>query len=69
MKTSTGNLLISAASSTGIGNFTIEPKSTTGDLIFNGNNIQSATSGGNSGQHLRIKLNGVYYKIALQQDT
>ena len=69
LKTSTGNLLISAASSTGIGNFTIEPKSTTGDLIFNGNNIQSATSGGNSGQHLRIKLNGVYYKIALQQDT
>ena len=69
LKTSSGNLLLSAVSSTGTGNFTIEPKSATGDLIFNGNNIQSATSGGNSGQHLRIKLNGVYYKIALQQDT
>ena len=69
LKTSSGNLLLSAVSSSGTGNFTIEPKSATGDLIFNGNNIQSATSGGNSGQHLRIKLNGVYYKIALQQDT
>jgi hypothetical protein len=69
VKTSSGNLLLSAVSSTGTGHFTIEPKSATGDLIFNGNNIQSATSGGNSGQHLRIKLNGVYYKIALQQDT
>jgi hypothetical protein len=39
-----------------------------GDLIFTGTNIESGTSGGNSGQHLRIKLNGVYYKIALLVD-
>jgi hypothetical protein len=38
------------------------------DLVFNGASIESGTSGGNSGQHLRIKLNGVYYKIALQDD-
>jgi hypothetical protein len=41
---------------------------TAGDLVFNGVNIQSGTSGGNSGQHLRIKLNGVYYKIKLEND-
>ena len=46
----------------------IEPLSATGDLVFNGTNIESATSGGNSGQHLRILLNGTYYKIALQND-
>ena len=46
----------------------IEPLSATGDLVFNGSNIESATSGGNSGQHLRILLNGTYYKIALQND-
>lgn len=68
IQTASGNVLISAASSTDVGHFTIEPKSATGDLIFNGTNIQSATSGGNSGQHLRIKLNGVYYKIMLQAD-
>jgi hypothetical protein len=40
---------------------------TTADrLIFTGANLQSANSGGNSGQHLVIQLNGVQYKIALQ---
>jgi hypothetical protein len=38
------------------------------DLILLGAGIESATSGGNSGQHLRIKLNGTFYKIALQND-
>ena len=38
------------------------------DLILTCPNWESSTSGGNSGQHLRIKLNGVYYKIALQND-
>jgi len=41
---------------------------TAGDLVFSGVNIQSATSSGNSGEHLRIKLNGVYYKIKLEND-
>jgi hypothetical protein len=39
------------------------------DLILLGAGIESATSGGNSGQHLRIKLNGTFYKIALQNDS
>lgn len=46
-----------------------KPNDTTGDLIFTGTNIQSSTSGSNSGQHLRIKLNGVYYKIKLEDDV
>jgi hypothetical protein len=37
-------------------------------LIINGTALESGSSGGNSGQHLRIKLNGTYYKIALQND-
>jgi hypothetical protein len=41
---------------------------TAGDLVFSGVNIQSNTAGGNSGEHLRIKLNGVYYKIKLEND-
>jgi hypothetical protein len=36
------------------------------NLIFTGTNLQSATSGGNSGQHLVITLNGVQYKIKLE---
>jgi len=68
IKTSSGNLTLSATASTGTGHITFAPLSATGDLIFEGTNIQSATSGGNSGQHLRIKLNGVYYKIVLQAD-
>ena len=39
-----------------------------GDLQLQGTTLQSATSGGNSGQHLRIKLNGTYYKIRLEFD-
>ena len=40
----------------------------TQDFVLNGGNIESGTSGGNSGQHLRIKLNGTYYKIRLEYD-
>ena len=56
--------------SDGITNGSIEfiPKDTTGDIIFTGTNIESATAGGNSGKHLRIKLNGMYYKIKLEDD-
>jgi len=56
--------------SSGITNGSIEfvPQDTTGDLIFTGTNIESGTSSGNSGKHLRIKLNGTYYKIKLEYD-
>jgi hypothetical protein len=50
------------------GSIDLKVNDTSGDLLFTGTNIQSGTSGGNSGQHLRIKLNGTYYKIALQDD-
>jgi hypothetical protein len=56
--------------SSGITNGSIEfvPQDTTGDIIFTGTNIESSSSGSNSGQHLRIKLNGTYYKIKLEND-
>ena len=38
----------------------------TNTLTFTGAGLQSATSGGNSGQHLVITLNGVQYKIRLE---
>ena len=47
----------------------LAPNTTTGDLILTGTHLQSATSGSNSGQHLRIKLNNVYYKIRLENDS
>jgi hypothetical protein len=47
------------------GDIVLSP-SATGEIVFTGAALQSATSGGNSGQHLVIKLNGVQYKIALQ---
>lgn len=39
---------------------------TSGELKFNGANLISATSSGNSGQHLVIVLNGSTYKIKLE---
>jgi hypothetical protein len=39
-----------------------------GDLQLEGTTLISPTAGGNSGQHLRIKLNGTYYKIQLLND-
>jgi len=38
----------------------------TEDLYFSGANLQSNTSGGNSGKHLVITLNGNQYKIKLE---
>jgi hypothetical protein len=35
-------------------------------LQINGTNILSGTAGGSSGQHLKVKLNGVDYKIKLE---
>lgn len=52
----------------GSGDLVFQPSSSVGDLVFNGTNIESSSSSGSSGQHLRIKLNGVYYKIGLDND-
>ncbi len=50
------------------GSIELEVNDTTGDLVLTGTNLQSTGAGGNSGQHLRIKLNGTYYKIQLLDD-
>jgi len=42
--------------------------SAVGDWVMTCPNWESATAGGNSGKHLRIKLNGTYYKIQLLDD-
>jgi len=39
-----------------------------GDLQLEGTTLISPSASGNSGQHLRIKLNGTYYKIKLEND-
>jgi len=48
-------------------NCTIE-LSTTQDLQLTGANLQSGSSSGSASQYLRIKLNGTFYKIALDND-
>ena len=74
-KTSSGNLLISAASSTGVGQIQIDTKpGTLGSglgLALSGNTLTSPTAGGSSGHHLCLTLpdptTGLprVYKIAL----
>jgi hypothetical protein len=67
--TLTGGALIQLEA-TGTGaDIIIKPETTAGDLVFEGANIESGSRGGNSGQNLRIKLNGVYYKIQLYDDV
>jgi hypothetical protein len=41
---------------------------TGGDIILTSTNIVSGSAGGNSGLHLRLKINGTYYKIKLEDD-
>ena len=66
--TLTGGALIQLEA-TGTGaDIIIKPETTAGDLVFEGLNIESGSRGSNSGQNLRIKLNGVYYKIQLYDD-
>jgi len=60
------SVVLNATNNSG-GSITLSCNST-GDLNINGANLESSSSGGNSGQHLRIKLNGTYYKIQLQND-
>jgi len=82
LKTTSGNLALTSINSNGTGNVDISAKlggtiNLVGNvniqpidhLTFTGANLQSATSGGNSNQHLRINLNGVFYKIRLEDDA
>lgn len=71
--TATGdNLTMTAGSgmlleTTGTGtNIEFKPETTAGGIVFTGTALQSATSGGFSGEHLVITLNGVQYKIRLE---
>lgn len=57
------NSLIIASSNTSL------QLNTANDLVLNGSNIVSGSSGGNSGNHLRLLINGTYYKITLLQDS
>lgn len=41
---------------------------TTGDLILTGTNIERDSFTGSSGKYIRIKLNGIYYRIVLDND-
>jgi hypothetical protein len=67
--TLTGGALIQLEATGAGGDIIIKPETASGDLVFEGGNIESGSRGGNSSQNLRIKLNGVYYKIQLYDDT
>jgi hypothetical protein len=50
------------------GSVELRPNDVAGDLIFTGTNLEFNTASGNSGKHLRIKVNGTYYKLRLEND-
>ena len=50
------------------GNINLTAGGAASDLVLTCPNWESATANAFSGKHLRIKLNGVYYKIALLDD-
>lgn len=58
-----GDIVIDAATA---GNVLI---STNTDLVLSGATLMSGTSGAVTGNYLRIKLNGTYYKLALLADV
>jgi hypothetical protein len=50
------------------GSIELKVQDTTGSLILTGTSLLDTNAGGNSGQHLRVKINGTYYKIQLLDD-
>jgi hypothetical protein len=50
------------------GSIDLKVNDTSGDLILTGTGLESNTSTGPTGKYLRIKLNGTYYKIVLEND-
>jgi hypothetical protein len=85
IKSSTGNLALSATASSGNGDITATAKrniqlnagsngniildtNSIGDLQLVGTNLEVSSASGASGKWLRIKLNGTYYRIALEID-
>jgi hypothetical protein len=65
----TNTTTITKTSITNTGNIELVPNDVTGDLVLTGTNLESAISGTASGNYLRIKLNGTYYKIELKNDN
>ena len=70
IRTTTGSMAINIASSSTAGaTLTIATKDNVAGsgagLLLTGNTLLSATSGGNSGQHLCLTIGGSVYKIAL----
>ena len=69
IKSSTGNLNLSASGSTGTGSISLTTKNgvagSGGGLLLTGNTLLSGSSGGSSGQHLCLTIGGTVYKIAL----
>jgi hypothetical protein len=49
------------------GDLKVSNLSQTGDIELTGATLDT-NAGGNAGTHLRIKINGTYYKISLLQD-
>jgi hypothetical protein len=64
------NLNLDTTGSAGTGAIALRTKNgvagSGGGLLLTGNTLQSGSAGGNSGQHLCITLNGVAYKIRLE---
>jgi hypothetical protein len=68
--TSTGNMTIDTASSSGTGTLTLATKDGTpgsgAGLLLTGDTLLSGSAGGNSGQHLCLTIGGTVYKIKLE---
>ena len=65
--TAGGNITLTATGSGG--SIELKPETSLGDLVLTGANLESTTVGTLSNNYLRIKLNGVYYKIRLFDDV
>jgi hypothetical protein len=64
-----GDIHLNASGSSGTGAINLQAKNASGgDLILNGTQLTAVSAGGGAGLHLRIKINGVFYKIQLLND-
>jgi len=50
------------------GSIELKVNDTSGDIILTGSALESNTSTGGAGKYLRLKINGTYYKLALEND-
>lgn len=65
----TGDITLNASGSSGTGAINLTAKNASGgDLVLSGTQLTAVSAGGGAGLHLRIKINGVFYKIQLLND-